>query len=95
MGQLFYEGQEVTPIGKDWTAFVGPGISGPLPKFGDIYHVDSYGYHDDFPGRWLIRLKELGQNDWYFQECFAPVMPDDAIAELMKETITEEIGTPV
>lgn len=92
---LFHIDQEVTPIEEEFQIWVQAHSLAPMPKLNEIYHVAAYGTHDDYPGKLFIRLAELSENDWYLQNLFAPVMPDEAFQEAIMEILPEEVGSPV
>lgn len=93
--ELFHIDQEVTPIEEDFQVWIESHSLAPMPKMNDIYHVAAYGTHDDYPDKLFIRLRELGDNDWYLQNLFAPVMPQEAFAEAIMEILPEEVESPV
>lgn len=86
-GKLFHIGQEVTPLfhQSEWILI---GIQyGPLPKYGNIYTVAEHELDED---TWMIVLKELHPNDSWEETAFAPVLPQDAIEELMQSSHEKE-----
>lgn len=88
-GKLFYLGQEVTPLvqADEWK-LIGTAY-GARPQYGKIYTVTEYELDDD-DGAWMVTLKELHPDDNWDQEGFAPVLPADAIEELMEQSHEKE-----
>ncbi|HEX8351083.1 MAG TPA: hypothetical protein VF598_14060 [Hymenobacter sp.] len=84
----FYNGQAVVCIlrADEWRGSDLP----PAPPKGKVLHVlfTARDYHHDC---WLIALMEYGIHDGYDQDAFVPAeeLPDEAIAELVENSIAE------
>lgn len=86
-GQLFEIGQEITPI-LEVTKVVKD------LKFGEVYTVKCYRKFQVLPKELYLQINELtsapnGDDLWFNQRAFAPVLPYDAIEELVEEALLQ------
>lgn len=90
--ELFYIGQEVTLKKKNnpWTVVeVTDQNKVGFPEFGKIYTVYRNNHLNDVV---YIELEELRGNEFQ-QEAFVPVLPNDAIEELIEQSL--QVESPV
>lgn len=79
--KLFYPGQEITTKTKINWANLDTNELLPGPKFGEIVRCLSYNHCKK--GVWFIKVTKYEGN--FDENCFAPVISDDQLEEMLNE----------